>query len=383
MTYRAVIIDDEAWTREVIKSLGRWEALDIEIVGEASDGDFGIELIRQLKPEIVITDINMPKKSGLELIRSIRATGSTAKVIIISGYDDFEYIHTALKLGVSDYLLKPIKPDELNKQLELCVISLDEASSRNKLQLEGGLQFELSSYEFMAATWAEAFNQHKAAAYEALYSDDEEVLDSVFNKIQRLFDQQDKADKGLSNKSDLIFIFYTLMSQLKIFISENEFKINDIFNTNECAFVFSQECTSDEMLYFIKSLYIKTAQSVKWLRLNRNKLDIGKIKHYIDENYQNQITLEQTATRFYISPTYLSKCFKNAYEEGFNEYLNSVRLEKAKQLILEKKLPLKEVGYLVGYVEQAHFYKKFKKYFGVTPGEMRESIKMNNESEQE
>lgn len=65
MTYRAVIIDDEAWTREVIKSLGRWEALDIEIVGEASDGDFGIELIRQLKPEIVITDINMPKKVDL------------------------------------------------------------------------------------------------------------------------------------------------------------------------------------------------------------------------------------------------------------------------------------------------------------------------------
>lgn len=375
MSYRAVIIDDEAWTREVIRSLGSWDTLNIEIVGEASDGDFGIELIRQLKPEIVITDINMPKMNGLQLISLMRNSGSEAKIIIISGHDDFEYIHSALKLGVSDYLLKPIKPDELNKQLALCVSLLDEENLKLKMKGESILNFELTTYEFMEATWAEAFNQYKKNAYEALFIDDEMIINGIFSNIQRLFDLE---IDHLSRKSDLIYTYYTLMSQLKDFISENEFSISELFNLSEFSFVFSQECTSDEMLKFIKSLYLKTAQSVKRIRLSRNKLDIKKIKHYIDENYQKQVTLEQTAMRFYISKEHLSKIFKKAYGEGFIEYLNSVRLEKAKQLIIEKGIPIKDVGFLVGYVEQAHFYKKFKKYFGITPGEMRETLKTDN-----
>lgn len=375
MRYRVIIIDDEAWTREVIRSLGNWDQLNLEIVGEASDGDFGIELIRQLKPDIVITDINMPKMNGLELISLMRNTGSKAQVIIISGHDDFDYIHGALKLGVLDYLLKPIKPDELNKQLAQCVTLLDEESAKLKIEDESILRFELSTYEFLKATWADAFNQLKTSAYEALFIDDDQQIKDAFIRMQDLFDLD---IENASNKSDLIYIYYSLIAQLQNFISENGFNVKDIFTMSEFSFVFSQECTSFEMINFMSALYLKAAQSVKEIRLSRNKLDISKVKRYIDENFQNQVTLEQTASRFYISKEHLSKVFKVAYGEGFIEYLNAVRLEKAKQLIIEKGIPIKEVGYLVGYIEQAHFYKKFKRYFGMTPGEMRETLKMDN-----
>lgn len=375
MRYRVIIIDDEAWTREVIRSLGNWDQLNLEIVGEASDGDFGIELVRQLKPDIVITDVNMPKMNGLELISLMRNAGSKAQVIIISGHDDFDYIHGALKLGVLDYLLKPIKPDELNKQLAQCVTLLDEESAKLKIEDESILRFELSTYEFLKATWADAFNQLKTSAYEALFIDDDQQIKDAFIRMQDLFDLD---IENASNKSDLIYIYYSLIAQLQNFISENGFNVKDIFTMSEFSFVFSQECTSFEMINFICALYLKAAQSVKQTRLSRNKLDISKVKRYIDENFQNQVTLEQTATRFYISKEHLSKVFKVAYGEGFIEYLNAVRLEKAKQLIIEKGIPIKEVGYLVGYIEQAHFYKKFKRYFGMTPGEMRETLKMDN-----
>lgn len=378
MRYRVIIIDDEVWTREVIRSLGDWELLNLEIVGEASDGEYGIELIRQLKPDLVITDINMPRMNGLKLISEMRNAGSEAQVIIISGHDDFDYIHSALKLGVSDYLLKPIKPDELNKQLSQCVTLLDLEKQASNLKGMSKLSFETSANGFLEVPWAESFNQCKNAAYEALFIDDEKQLKDAFEKIQKLFDCD---IENTSQKSDLICIYYSLMSQLQSFITENGFAIKDFFTSSEFSFVFSQECTSSEMIGFVNLLYLKTAQSVKQIRLNRNKLDISKIKHYIDENYQHQVTLEQTAARFYISKEHLSKIFKKAYGKGFIEYLNAVRLEKAKQLIVEKGIPIKEVGYLVGYAEQAHFYKKFKKHFGITPGEMRVTLKMDNKCE--
>ena len=105
MDYKAVIIDDETWTRTVIKSLGEWEKYGIKIVGEASDGDYGLELIRQMSPDIILTDVCMPHLNGLELIERLRNENNGAQVIFISGYDDYSYIRSALKLDAIDYLL--------------------------------------------------------------------------------------------------------------------------------------------------------------------------------------------------------------------------------------------------------------------------------------
>lgn len=72
LKYKAVIVDDEKWTRQVIRGLGEWEKNNIIIAGEASDGEYGLELIRQVKPDIVLTDVCMPHLSGLEQMEQIR-----------------------------------------------------------------------------------------------------------------------------------------------------------------------------------------------------------------------------------------------------------------------------------------------------------------------
>ena len=119
--YSVVIIDDEPWTREVVRRLGHWSELGLTIVGEASDGDLGLEMIRELHPDLILTDVRMPYLNGIDLIKTIRAEGNDAQVIFFSGFDDSSYIRSALRLGADDYLLKPIKPSELNERLEKSV----------------------------------------------------------------------------------------------------------------------------------------------------------------------------------------------------------------------------------------------------------------------
>lgn len=105
---------------------GEWENKGLEIVGEASDGEYGLELIRQTSPDIILTDVKMPQLSGIELIDSLRREGNKSLVIFISGYDNYAYIRSALKLEVVDYLLKPIKKEELNNQLDHCLALLSD-----------------------------------------------------------------------------------------------------------------------------------------------------------------------------------------------------------------------------------------------------------------
>jgi two-component system response regulator YesN len=131
--YTIAIIDDEKWIRKLIKKLLPTEQFPITIIGEAEDGQEGLELLRKCRPHIVITDIRMPLLSGLDLIQSIQNTLPQSEIIIISGYDNFEYAQKAIKLGVMDFLMKPVEEAELHKAVGNAVRKLD---IRNKQALE-------------------------------------------------------------------------------------------------------------------------------------------------------------------------------------------------------------------------------------------------------
>ncbi|WP_284639341.1 response regulator [Paenibacillus silviterrae] len=110
---KMLVVDDERTIREGIKNIVPWEEYGIKIIGTACDGEQAMKLCDEESPHIVITDIRMPKKTGLELAEYIRSKGDDVKVVMLSGHDDFAYAQQALKLGVTDYLLKPIMPDQL------------------------------------------------------------------------------------------------------------------------------------------------------------------------------------------------------------------------------------------------------------------------------
>jgi len=105
------IIDDVQTVVEGIRTKIDWEQHGIEIVGTAANGEEGLQLIRERQPQIILTDIRMPKQSGLEMVRN--AGAANAKVIFLSGYSDFEYAQESIRLGAYDYILKPFTPKQI------------------------------------------------------------------------------------------------------------------------------------------------------------------------------------------------------------------------------------------------------------------------------
>lgn len=125
--YKVLIVDDEIFVRKGLISLIDWSALQYEICGEAENGQQAIELIEELKPDLVIVDIRMPVLDGLGLIKHVKEAGQTGPLfIIISGYHDFTYAQQALRYNVSDYILKPVDEDELQSTLKKLAGTLDK-----------------------------------------------------------------------------------------------------------------------------------------------------------------------------------------------------------------------------------------------------------------
>ena len=114
---RTFLVEDEFVVRENIKKMVPWEQYGYELVGEAPDGEVALPMIRKLKPDLLITDIKMPFMDGLTLSKMVRKDFPGMKIVILSGYDDFNYAKQAIGIGVEDYLLKPITKNAFLERL--------------------------------------------------------------------------------------------------------------------------------------------------------------------------------------------------------------------------------------------------------------------------
>jgi len=128
---KVIIADDEVKVCDLVRALVDWSSFDMEIVGVAHNGIEALELVKALNPDIIITDIRMPGHDGLELIRLLKEANPNLRSIIMSGYKQFEYAKIAIKYGVSDYLLKPIKKTELENTLKK--LSVEKKSATDNI----------------------------------------------------------------------------------------------------------------------------------------------------------------------------------------------------------------------------------------------------------
>lgn len=117
MPYKVVLVEDEIVTREGIRDNVDWKANGFEFCGEAPDGEMALPLLETTKPDLLLTDIKMPFMDGLQLSRIVRERMPSVKIIIISGHDEFEYAQEAIKIGVTEYILKPVSVQDLHNLL--------------------------------------------------------------------------------------------------------------------------------------------------------------------------------------------------------------------------------------------------------------------------
>ncbi|MDD6213417.1 MAG: response regulator [Clostridiales bacterium] len=134
---RVLLVDDEIMIREGFKRLFDWEAHDCQVVGEAADGMEALSKIDSLKPDIAIMDINIPIMNGLKVIQLARIKHPDTAFVIVSGYDDFAYCREALRLQITDYILKPVNYEEFGTCIDNLKIALfRRQSSKEEEQQE-------------------------------------------------------------------------------------------------------------------------------------------------------------------------------------------------------------------------------------------------------
>ncbi len=141
---KVMIIDDEEIIREGLKTTIDWEEMGCEISGESEDGESGFKAAIAIKPDLIFTDIRMPGMDGLQMIARLREMKSACKVIILTGFRDFEYAQEAIRHGAFRFLLKPVRTDEL--KLAICEAVKEIKSVRSKDEIFNNLEKRVKEY---------------------------------------------------------------------------------------------------------------------------------------------------------------------------------------------------------------------------------------------
>ena len=526
---KVLIADDEPNICKLIKNLVDWDSLDLELVGFAYNGDESYDMITTHLPDIVITDIRMPGRSGLNIIRDCLEQNLDIKFIIITGHSEFDYARQAVKYGANDFLLKPLNGEELSEALKRIIKRLSDASEKEqviekKLEnsrtlLRNSLMSSLFHREFIAKDYSiETLNDEFGFHFKEgillpaickLYVNGKKTSHTniihtqmkaiVEKELQPISTDLCVYEKGLS----LICLFnfpeyqfnefqstlqYTLDILLSLITPYNLYQVvlgtgaatqtitklqasflqavcasesllclggNRIINgTNtETRLLNSALIPIEEpnktlkpiielldiekfpeilrkefrrqmpdttlypysinayirkfvaallrdilMIHKIKSSQLSNEQTIianviQCLSLEEaeNKLTkvFGQIleelqanstdrkaikiaKNYIEQNYDRRIRLEDVAEKVFLTPAYLGILFKQETGQNFSDYLITVRLDKAKEMLKDIRLNINEISEKVGYKDIRYFSKLFKSIVGVKPTQFRQ-----------
>ena len=139
--YRVVLIDDEPLITEGLRKIVSWEKYHCEVVGTAEDAVSGAELIRSLQPHILFTDIRMPGDDGLTMLVGLRSEFPEMQVTVLTGYREFSYAQEAIRLGVTRFLLKPSRMDEIHEALEAMTARLSSGNTEETAESENAGSF--------------------------------------------------------------------------------------------------------------------------------------------------------------------------------------------------------------------------------------------------
>ncbi len=135
---KVLVVEDEEMIRKGIVLTVNWEELDCKVVGEAANGLEGLEAVKALSPDLIITDIKMPQMDGIEMLQKLREMGNNTYVIILSAYDTFSYAQSALRLGAVDYLVKPFHDGDLERAVTMVHDKLYPDSKTRILHVKEG-----------------------------------------------------------------------------------------------------------------------------------------------------------------------------------------------------------------------------------------------------
>ncbi|NMO98097.1 response regulator [Paenibacillus lemnae] len=534
---RVLIVDDEKHVRDAIRLLADWEKHGITEVMEAADGEEAVLAIQQTPPQIVLTDMRMPRKDGAELLTWLHASMPEIKVIVISGYDDFDLVRHTIRSGGLDYILKPVVPEALDEALGKAVeawrkeedqrlsltTKLIEMNQMKPLFLDR-LLTDLTMIGSGQQGLLKQFGQQLQLPPEirtcclAVISDihfDSELLMKfrsrrallIFTLINICMELV--KDKGTAfrhmDKPGLVVILYwgapdtfhsilerinegmyttlrrqahfgtaqaevfpddlprSLLNAEQRLLHRNLLQKNGLIHSERCGESGTSraprlasyeekfrmaalsgspskyEAAADEWLQEVRQhAWLTPEMLIRWnsewdwmqqhwaepgesheyvpleddeinldfpviLPLDRDGLlswedwrfqltgrlgaasrvltqshsrenhIIHDIARYLEHAYSEEVSLQDIASRFFLSREYISRKFKQEFGMTLSDFLGQLRIGKAKMLLLNPSLRIASVAEMVGYQDEKYFSKVFKKLEGQTPNEYRKA----------
>lgn len=335
--YRMVVADDEYIVVEGIKAIIARLNLQCEVVGFAYNGIDALEVIREKKPDIVITDIRMPGLDGLSLIELCKDFLPETYYVVISGYTEFEYARRAITLGVVDYIDKPVTMQKIAELLEAVEkkknpsqyfyrrisIETDKLVDMVLLGKADGLEEGMERMLQVLKETVPGFEQYKQEMYKIM--------------------------------SILVQIFKEMNPDASCQISHHDIE----------SWSGEEECRK-----FSIDLVRKMSECIHGRKVGSSHRIIQKLLQFIDERYADNIGLNELAMLVNMNPAYLSILFRDEVGMTYVKYLTDLRIKKAKEL-LDEGLKVTEVSEKVGYYNYRYFIEIFKKHQGITPNEYK------------
>ncbi|TCL76559.1 two-component system response regulator YesN [Hydrogenispora ethanolica] len=404
---KLLIVDDDEIIRAGLTRNIPWEAHGFTVVGAARNGAEGLDLAREHRPQLILSDIRMPFMDGLQMAEAVKAGDPGVKVIFLTGYDEFEYARKALNLKASDYILKYADNEEIlqavikageewreEQQLQGMVdqsqrilkekllreLLLAEEPTPDLAKRVKDLGLELAEEErfSVAAIGCEAPGNGRAATGGDFLADfcrerlaaaalPGEVV-ALPKRIILILGVSEAEFPG--QEPFLAGLLQSLAERWregKIAIG-----VGDIHQGPEGIAHAYQE--AEAALETQTALGPAGIAYFRQIGESENQQRLRKILDYVRNHFDDpDLTLAKLAKEVNICPAYISTIFKKYQKIKFSDYLIAARMEKARELLAKTNLMTYEVAERTGYPNPQYFSVLFKKYTGMTPTEFKNS----------
>lgn len=346
--YKILLVDDEELERKVLHFTLENSGLPIIILGEAANGREALDKVQQLHPDLIIMDIKMPGIDGIEATRQIKTVYPGIEVIMLTAYGKFSYSQQAIKAQASDYLLKPIQPQQL---IQAVRNALDRLSHK-QFRTGTAIDMTLLEAEIKALNLSEA---KKQLAHIIEIFAEQKVQGNVLNSL------------GLR--------LMVIVVQAALSVGANPASITEL------EAEWAQELSHLSSLDGIKRWgEVLLEQCLKLLGVNHVNNDsalVRKAMEYIESHYAHELSLQRVAEHVHLSPAYLSRMFNKKTGVSFSEFMTQVRLKEAKQCLRSTDETIDQIALATGFSSSSYFTAVFRKHEGMTPSEYRLKYSFN------
>lgn len=391
MGYKVIIADDEPLILRNLTQIIDWHSLDCEIIGTAQNGQEALELSETEHVDLVLTDISMPGITGIDLLKELQNLPHKPIVILISGYDEFEYAREAIKNNALDYILKPIDYNELQDCINKAIDRLENQKIKES-EYEKFIIYELMTREKISH---DVIN--KKQTYIALTVKTQEQ--NIEFGIQKIYDSVMKSNTKqyvyrMSNEGVMIVLEFSNHFPDDFYVSVENFAQQIVNNVKQkCVIAIGKlvDCLFDirqsvddarDLLKFgaFTNSNIISAESIKGeYKPKQTTADLmNEAVDYIKSHFEQDLGIEKVAEHVGLSVSYFSNQFKQITGITFLEYLTNVRIDHACMLLEKLDLKTYEIAEKVGYTDQRYFSQVFKKKKKRTPSEYRKLLKLKS-----